>query len=218
MTSFFDSPILITGIPRSRTSLIAGSIALCGAWKGSTGGLTKDNPKGFFEHLVLREVVDKTIFKKLNCDPLGVTKMPRINYEIKNSNLKNIIQRVLKDDGYENNKPWLYKSPKISLIWFFYNHAFPKAKWIIVKRNKKEVINSIIRAKTVNLHSEDPLFWESFIKEYNLRIEQLKKNVSDYKELYSSEIIEQDYSNFKKIIRWLGLTYEKEKIEKFVIR
>ena len=216
MTNFFDTPILITGIPRSGTSLIAGSTALCGVWKGSTAGATLDNPKGFFEHSVLRDVVERTLFNKLGWDP--VKKLPPVSYVVNSSNLKNIIWRILKDDGYKNNKPWLYKSPKASLIWRFYNEAFPKAKWIIVRRNEKNIINSLIRAKSVNFHSTDPVFWKSFLKKYNLRIEKLKKTISNYKEIHSLEIINKNYSNFIKITDWLGLTFEKEKIEKFVLK
>ena len=216
MTNFFDSPILITGIPRSGTSLIAGSIALCGAWKGSTVGANLDNPKGFFEHKGLRDVIDYNIFVRLGWDP--VKKLPPVNYTVNNSNLKNIIWKILKNDGYKNNKPWLYKSPKASLIWRLYNDAFPRAKWIIVKRNEKSIINSLIKARSINFHSTDPVFWKSFIKEYNLRIEKLKETLTDYKEICSLEVINEDYSNFKKIINWLDLTFEKEKIEKFVIK
>ena len=68
---YFKKPILITGLPRSGTSLAAGILSLCGVWSGTTVTGTKDNIKGFYEHVGLREHVNKELLRRLKCDPLA---------------------------------------------------------------------------------------------------------------------------------------------------
>jgi hypothetical protein len=216
MDNYFESPIFILGLPRSGTSLITGSLNICGAWTGTTFPGNSDNPKGFFEHIVLREMVTKTILKRLGCDPLGVKKLPPIDYTVKNSNLKSIVYRILKEDGYNNDMPWIYKCPKLSLIWRFFWDAFPKSKWIVVKRNKQDIINSLLRTKFMNRHSTNHIFWENFIKEYNLRINKLKTSLTNFREINSVDIVEKNYTDFIDIIDWLGLTFKNKAIEQFI--
>lgn len=73
MQNYFNSPLFVLGLPRSGTSMIAGAISICGAWTGSTvPGGSPENPKGFFEHTVIREHVTKKILINIECDPLGV--------------------------------------------------------------------------------------------------------------------------------------------------
>ena len=61
MFNYFDSPIFVLGLPRSGTSLITGSLNICGAWVGSTFSGDANNPEGFFEHIIIRENVTKNI-------------------------------------------------------------------------------------------------------------------------------------------------------------
>ena len=219
MFNYFDSPIFVLGLPRSGTSLIAGSLNICGAWVGSTFPGDENNPEGFFEHKIIRENVTKNILKQLlGCDPLGVRKLPPIKYEVRDSNLKNIIWKILKDDGYEDNRSWLYKCPKLSLTWQFFLDAFPNAKWVIVTRDHKSIIDSILRTNFMNQHSTDYVFWENFINQYNIRINELKNSTTNYKEIISSHIVEKNYISFIDIVNWLGLTFKKEAIEQFVYK
>jgi hypothetical protein len=55
LKDYSKSPIIITGCARSGTSMIAGIINLCGAWKGVTSGPNKYNAKGMFENHELRQ-------------------------------------------------------------------------------------------------------------------------------------------------------------------
>ena len=77
-----DRPILVTGLPRSGTSIVAGSLKRCGAWLGRTVGRGHSNPKGFFENRTLREQVNKGILEALGSDPLGVSSLPDSNREV----------------------------------------------------------------------------------------------------------------------------------------
>ena len=144
--------------------------------------------------------------------------MPPIDYEVRDSNLRNIIWKILKDDGYKDNVPWLYKCPKLSLTWRFFLDAFPNAKWIIVTRDYESIIDSILRTNFMNQNSIDYDFWKNFINQYNIRIIALKKSITNYKEIISSDVVEKNYIGFIDIVNWLGLTFKKEKIEQFVYK
>ena len=49
-------PILVTGLPRSGTSLTTGCLHACGAWVGNT-------VKGFYENEAIRETVVKKFLR-----------------------------------------------------------------------------------------------------------------------------------------------------------
>ena len=52
LKDYSKQPIIITGCARSGTSMIAGIIHLCGAWKGNTSGPNKYNKKGNYNNSV----------------------------------------------------------------------------------------------------------------------------------------------------------------------
>ena len=64
-------PIIITGCARSGTSLIAGTMHLCGAWVGNVTGPTSWNRKGQFENEFIRDRLVKPYLKSINMDPMG---------------------------------------------------------------------------------------------------------------------------------------------------
>ena len=69
-------PILVTGLPRSGTSLIAGLLHEFGAWTGTTLAGDEYNPKGYFEHAGIREDIVKPMLKVLGGDENGVKMLP----------------------------------------------------------------------------------------------------------------------------------------------
>ena len=95
MQDHFNSPIFILGLPRSGTSMIAGAIRICGAWTGVTVPASQANPKGFFEHTVIREHVTKQVLTGLGCDPLGVRKIPPVYLPGQIPGLADIIQKII---------------------------------------------------------------------------------------------------------------------------
>ena len=59
-------PLLITGAPRSGTSLIAGLLHQMGMWTGHTVEGAPTNPRGFFENWGIREMIIKRQLAQLN--------------------------------------------------------------------------------------------------------------------------------------------------------
>lgn len=217
MRDYFSTPIFILGLPRSGTSMVAGSINISGAWSGRTvPGDRESNPKGFFEHIVIREHIIKKLLIYAGCDPLGVRKLPDPQLLGEVSNLADIIKNILLSEGYKNDRPWMYKDAKLTLLWPVLLKTFPDAKWVIVNRDLEGFVNSCCRTHFMKQHSTDHNYWKQFAKEYQIRLDALKNNSDNVFEISSPEIIKGDFTNLKKIIVQLGLKYKENKLKKFI--
>lgn len=215
--NFFESPIFVLGLPRSGTSLIAGSLKICGAWLGETvpgGGI--ENPKGFFENIYLREQINKNLLNALNADPLGVQNLPILESLPPVDGLVEMIKKGLDESGYTNDRPWLFKDAKLSLLWPIYAKAFPHAHWVIVRRKSEHIIASCLNTSFMKKQSRDPLFWQTWVNEYLTRIEKLKRSNYQWTEIWSSPIINSDLSTLKQLNDKLQLTWDIESINSFI--
>ncbi len=217
MQDYFNKPIFVIGLPRSGTSMIAGSLGICGAWTGSTvPGGGPENPKGFFEHSSIREHVTKRILKDLGCDPLGVRKLPPIDLQIEVIGLADIIKSIIEKDGYRHDRPWLLKDAKLTLLWPIYRKAFPEATWLVVRRDEEGFINSCLRTSFMKHHSQDRNFWENLAKEYRFRLDTLKHSGANVLEISSPEIINGNFDQLKEFVFQLGLKYKEDELKDFV--
>jgi len=144
MNTKMPEPILITGCARSGTSLVAGMINKCGAFGGNMSGPNKNNAKGMFENAHIRNLLMKPYLREIGVDPLCQYPLPDINKLTIPSNWKQEVEKVMTDEGYWHG-PWMYKGAKMCLTWKMWHHAFPHAKWIIVRRRTGDIVNSCLR-------------------------------------------------------------------------
>jgi len=137
-------PILITGCARSGTSMVAGIINKCQVFGGDMSGPNRNNAKGMFENAYIRNNILKPYLRQMEVDPLGQYPLPDIDNLLIPSSLKKDVEQVMINQGYTNG-PWMYKGAKMCLTWPAWHHAFPNAKWIIVRRRIGDIVNSCIR-------------------------------------------------------------------------
>jgi len=196
--------------------LVAGSLQICGAWLGSTvpGGV--ENPKGFFEHIVLREKLVKLILSRIGCDPLGVRKLPPHNLQLKIKKLRDIVKIIIESDGYNNDTPWLYKDAKLTLLWPVFHDAFPDARWIIVRRKDDDIINSCLHTSFMRYHSSDPVYWEHFSNRYLEHLENLKKSGANVREIWSQDLIDGQLETFERVVNEFRLEYNESELIEFI--
>lgn len=205
-------PLLITGVPRSGTSIIAGITALCGAFTGEVNKM--------YENTDIRGLC-KNILVKQGYDENG--HLP-IKY---NETLHEIdIENCLIKQGYEQGI-WQYKDNRITILWEVFHNAYPNAKWIVVRRNSEDIINSCIKTsymdtfkkevnKTkINAFSEEQC-WKWVISEYIRRFEVMKKSGLDVMFIYPELIKETKYNNVKELIEWVGLEYKEKEVIEFI--
>lgn len=211
-----DQPIFVLGVPRSGTSLTAGIFYHCGAWLGRTVPSMENNPKGFFEHVMLREQINKGILRALKCDPLGVTNLPSLGGLSLIRNIKKDVLTLIRAGGYPGDRPWVFKDAKLTLLWPIWKHAFPHSRWIVVRRRHEEIIHSCLNTNFMMQHSRKIEFWQKWIGAYMLRLDLLKASGAWYREVWPERWIQGDLDEIKYLIKELDLRWHEEKVIQFI--
>ena len=207
ITDHFNEPILITGIPRSGTSMVAGTIARCGAWTGTT-------VKGLYEHIDIRENAIKLLLRGFGCDPMGVKKLPDVPLTAKMPSLAAYIRTLIDADGYRGER-WAYKGCKMTLLWPLFVHAFPDAKWVIVVRPRKEVVASCMRTPFMNQHGLTEDQWHEWCEEYEDRFDWIANTAKSARVVYCNKF-SADADYVEDVITRLGLTYDEDRARKWI--
>ena len=213
-------PILITGAARSGTSTIAGSIALCGAFGGVTVGPNRHNKKGMWENYRIREAITKPYLRSLGVDPLGQYPLPDVATLPIPNDWRARVEQVIREEGYSGG-PWFYKGAKSCLFWPVWVHAFPRAKWIIVRRRSGDIANSCMntgfmrafrdrkfqRAVGAATERDGWLWW---IREHEKRFVEMIQEGLNVKVVWPERMVDGDYGQLYETVEWLGLKWNSE--------
>jgi len=194
--------------------MTAGVIHYCGAFGGEMAGPTRHNKKGMFEN---REIVDKIVkpyLKYIGVDPMGQHPLPDVKRLAPLSGLRHRIEEILLWNGYKAG-PWFYKGAKLCLIWPVWHKAFPDAKWIVIRREEEDIINSCMKTAFMRAH-KTPEGWRSWVHEHLKRFEEMKKAGLWVREIWPSKMIAGDFSEMKALIDELGLKWNEKKIVDFI--
>jgi len=212
-----NQPVLVTGVPRSGTSLTMGLLQRCGLWLGTTvpGGVS--NPDGFFENTAIREGIVKPLLKNLGFDPLGVKTLPTPAPKYVFPDLRERVLEIIQAEGYSGSQPWGYKGAKMALVWNIWAEAFPDATWIIVSRNVDDVVRSCLKTHFMSQHSTDPMFWRYFHEVYTQRLNQMRSSVKRRViEVRYEDIIGGDLSSIDIVCKHAGLTFDLDRAQGLV--
>jgi hypothetical protein len=188
-------PILITGVPRSGSSMIAGAVHRCGGYGGAE--LTKMNSNPHVSSLM------SEILSHLKADPGGRFPLPtetRLDKPI-----KNLSNRLYESVGSPYNT-WFVKDSRLLLTWKLWNAAFPDAYWIIVKRKDEDIIQSCMKTHYMNTFL-DEAGWQWLIDQYKEKYDQMAYTVKNLYVIHPEKMIVDDYSEFRKGIEWMGLDW-----------
>jgi hypothetical protein len=210
-----NKPILITGLPRSGTSMVAGCIELCGAFGGDLIGKNRWNKKGFFENNGIRDPYIKEILKLNGFCERGVKKLPAPEFDFKD--IANIYDGVISEitrQGYGGKSNWFFKDPKLCLVWPVWNRAFPDARIVVVRRNKNAVMKSVRGCGFMERHGLS----ESIIEKWHHTHDMILDNISKLENalvVNSDKLVSGDFTHIKNVVNLLGLEYNPE-VEKFI--
>lgn len=217
--SFENQPILITGAARSGTSLTAGIISYCGAWGGKLSGPTQFNKRGMFENAEIRNQIIKPFLRELGYDPLGQNPLPNI-HKIKMlpdevvMNFRQHILKILKSQGYNGSK-WFYKGAKMCLLWPIWNRAFPEAKWLIVRREAEDIVNSCLRTSFMRAYKKRS-GWLKWVAMHEKRFEEMHDAKLTVHEIWPQRMIAGDFTEIQMVVNSIGLDWDFDKIVQFV--
>ena len=209
------SPIIITGIPRAGSSMIAGVIDRCGAFGGMMSGY-----KGVMENDAVREILEKPYLLSIWADEMGQYPLPEDKHIKIPVIWKDSVEEIFEREGYKEGE-WFYKSSRACLIWRVWNDAFPRAKWVIVRRRTGDIIGSCMKtgymkafrdeakrlAVGVTTEEEGWLWW---VHEYEKRFVEMITEGLDCKVIYPSRLVYGDYSQLYELLDWLRLKWRIE--------
>lgn len=217
---YANQPILITGCARSGTSMTAGIIDLCGAWGGSISGPNKNNRKGMFENTYLRNHLVKPFLQSIDADPMGQNPLPDVEkcHLITINAIVNWRRKILEaiwNQGYTGNQPWYYKGAKMCLIWPLWHKAFPRAKWVIVRRKSEDIVKSCLKTSFMHAYNREEGWykWVDIHKDRFLEMEKAKLNIQY---VWPQKMIDFDLGEMGITIAELGLKWNQEAIEDFI--
>jgi hypothetical protein len=214
-------PILITGCARSGTSMVAGIVNMCGAFGGNMSGPNRNNQKGMFENAQIRQNIVKPYLRRIGADPMGQYPLPDVNNLIIPRDWKDQVERVMQNEGLKEDQIWMYKGAKMCLHWPVWYHAFPDAKWVIVRRKTSDIINSCMRtgfmsafttpkkqeAVGVNNEHDGWLWW---VHEHEKRFTEMMMEGLNVKVVWPQRMVERNYNQTQELLEWLGLEWTDE--------
>jgi hypothetical protein len=209
-------PILITGCARSGTSLVAGIINLCGAWGGTMAGPNRNNKKGMFENLEIRNGIVKPYLTSIGADPMGQDPLPNLEDLDLDYPLHPQVIHILKRQGLPEERVWMYKGAKMCLVWPIWRKAFPEATWIIVRRPTPQIIDSCMRTSFMRKRHNRPE-WRKWVKFHEKKFEEMKASISNVHEIWSNEIVGGNLNSIRKLVSSVpGLEWNEEAVQDFV--
>jgi len=201
-----DSPIFVTGIERSGSSIIARILQMCGAYTGRTSEMMENDQ--------VKNLVDK-YYSDLHVDKNGRYPLPDTKELLIPVNwAKEVKLRI----QLYSDVTWLYKSSRIAQVWPVWSCAFPNAKYVIVRRRTGDIISSCMKTaymdtfklkvnqKAVGADSENDgwLWWVH--QHEKLFIEMIESGLN-CKVIWPERMVYGDYCQIHELLKWVGLSW-----------
>lgn len=187
---------LITGVPRSGTSLTARVLQACGLDFGAVNPL--------HERSEVRDGVVKPFLKVAGFDPFCRSPLPTLDGLPLDTPFRDNVLAAL--DGAD-----AYKDPKAILMWPVWRAAFPEARWVVVRRDRRAIAASCQRTSWMWGQLE-PHKREPWLETHLTRLEEVQA-VCDPNVV---EPINPDGSTnvlqLQALVRALGLTWDDEAV------
>ena len=213
-----QNPILITGCPRSGTSIIGSVINISGAFGGEM------SKRSMCTNDRVREEVVVPYFKNMEVDPSGQYPLPETSDLFIPAHWKQEVQQIMIDEGYQGGK-WMYKDSRSALSWPVWNYAFPNAKWIIVRRRTGDIIQSCLKtgymqafasrekldAINVSTEQEGWLWW---VRQYEERFVEMIQAGLNCKVVWPERMIHGNYQQLYETLEWVGLRWNDSIVKK----
>lgn len=218
MEAKINSPIFITGVERSGSSIVARIVAMCGV---HTGEVTEMQ-----ENKQLKELMS-SLYVKNELDPRGQFPIPLSGEnDLYHYNWKAMTLSCIAKPGCATiqNLTWMYKSSRIAQIWPIWHNAFPDAKWIIVRRRTGDIIQSCIKTGFMTAYANKAVLQQINAKDeaegWLWWVHEQEKHFSDmieagvqYKEIWPERMAIGDYEQIKELITWLDLEWNEKVVD-----
>jgi hypothetical protein len=176
----------------------------CGSYFGPKDdqiGPHQTNILGFFESHAVREQLQRPYFRRIGKDPFCRRPLPTE---------KDIIIEPDWRDRFFRAVPGAtaHKECKIILYWEQWHDAFPDAKWVIIRRDRAEIIESVTKRTSFMAGRLTPAQYEKWIDRHIERMDQLKAcHGLSWIEIDSGDMLCDDFQGIRSAIKWCGLEW-----------
>ena len=208
-----NSPIFITGIERSGSSIVAKIMHACGAFIGDVTSMQ--------ENIEIKKLVEENYYpKSVNCKYIGQYPLPDMSNLPIFMNWKQQVNSIISQQGYTEGL-WMYKSSKLCQTWQLWNYAYPNAKWIIVRRRTGDIIHSCLSTaymaafkngsiqKAVGATNEKE-GWLWWVHEHEKLFVEMIEAGLNCKVIWPERMVTGDYQQLYETLDWLGLPWKSE--------
>jgi hypothetical protein len=139
------------------------------------------------------------------------------------SDWRRMVHNVILYEGYTDG-PWMYKDSRSALIWPVWHRAFPKAKWVIVRRRTGDIIQSCVKtgfmiafkdgANWDKTNSDSEISaWIWYVRQYERKFVEMIDAGLDYRILWPERMVTKDYQQLYDLLEWLGLDWNPEALD-----
>ena len=205
-------PIIVTGLPRSRTSMTMQMMELSGLFLGDAIFATAANPQGQRENRYIIDQIQKPHFKKFKFCPKGQKPLPPLGWYEKDPKRRENVLEIMKGQGLKPGMIWGFKDSKASLDWRAWSVAFPHAFWVVTERKDEYVITSCLRTSFMDKY-KDRNGWQYWIDEHKLRFDDMFKHLKKIRKLNTDDVVAFDFNVLEEIVNAVGLKWDYDKIK-----
>jgi hypothetical protein len=191
------SPIFVTGIERSGSSIVGRIINLSGAWAG--------NITDMYENIQIKKLLD-AYYELLGVDKRGQYPLPDTGKLIIPTNWGDKVESIVATE-MRKDKPWMLKGSRLCQTWPVWHYAFPNAKWVIVRRRPGDIIDSCLKTGYINAY-KDKQGWLDWIHLHeNIFVEMIQAGLN-CKQVWPERIAAGDYLQIREMVEWVGLEWD----------
>ena len=206
------SPVFITGVERSGSSLIGRIIVMCGGFAGNTSNMC--------ENVGIKRLVDN-YYHAFKADIRGQFPMPNANELLIPTDWKNRVDWILREEGYQESQMWMYKGSRIAQIWPVWSNAYPDAKWIVVRRRTGDVVQSCLKTGFMDAFGDRTIQqiigvdnerdgWLWWIHEHEKLFVQMIESGLNVKVIWPERMLDGDFNQIREMLEWIGLPWKEE--------
>lgn len=153
-----------------------------------------------YENDQIRETILKPMIESEGGDSHGQDPLPPLDCYPPYDDLSERVCGILGLAG------WAYKDAKLCLVWRAWAQSFPNAKWVLVRRDVRDIALSCIRTGFMKAFSTQR-DWMIWALEYVARMEDMKKNLN-FIEVWPDKAINGDASDYRAMADFCRLAWD----------
>lgn len=199
-----QSPILITGCPRSGASMIAAAVAACDVFSG------RISKRAMWTNDLVRNTIVVPYMKRMGADEDGLYNFPQ-GISIP-THWKEDVELTMELQGLKNSQKWMYKDSRSSLIWQTWHYAYPNAKWVIVRRKPSDIVHSCMKTGYMKAYATEE-GWLSMVRFYEGKFVEMIQEGLNCKVIWPERMVQGDYQQLQSLLEWLGVPWNDRAIQ-----